>query len=426
MSNDGPQPAVPSSMRVGLNYPFSFNRFGGDIGPNPHVSLTQWNQERQLEQQGKERTIPLPPLFDNIDRNLENLERMGIDIVRYFMVANGFVYGNGPTNRNTPSPNPALPFFDWDFTVPPRTDRRFLFHFEELLKRFVKAGVQIIPSIVSFEFGGNSRSRDAKGLAPGGRSDVFKDAVKRSLFINTLLADLLTVARPFLSKKIIYAFEVMNEPFWNVSPFGPLSTAVPVPPPTPGAPFTLQGFMRVPEVDDAAMNQFFREAIQLIGALGFESTVGHRFFQDILDKVGASRFDTGSLPQFHYYAKPAFGFGDPQQIKGEKLFRPVFFNGRKKPFLGEFDSDFNTFGKAWTELGGNDTTFARLQLLEAEGCEVALLWPDKGPDENARKAQNLPLDVPDPIKLRQKTREQVVQFTRGSLPTNDATDNNFI
>jgi len=407
------RPAVPSSMRVGFNYPMSYNRFGADIGPNPHVGLPQWLAEQKLEQQGKERTLPLPPLFDHIDRNLENLLRMGIDIVRFFLLANGFVYGQAPKKRNTPPPNPGVPFFDWDFAPPFRTDRRFLFHFEELLKRFQKAGMQIIPSLLSFEFGGNSTSPDAKGLAPGGRSDIFKDLVKGSAFINTFLADMLMVSVPF--RKFIFAWEVMNEPFWNISPFGPLSSSVGPSPGASGPP--LQGLMRWPEVDIPQMNLFFAEATSLIENMGFESTIGHRFFQDILNKQTAAfgPFVQGSRPQFHYYAKPAFGFGDPQNIKGERLFS-IFFPGGRKAFLGEFDSAANRFGKPWGELGGGDTTLARLELLENEGCELALLWPDLGPPGQAFLAEQQRVVHDDPIKLLQSTREQIVAFTRGSLP----------
>jgi hypothetical protein len=73
-----------------------------------------------------------------------------------------------------------------------------------------------------------------------------------------------------------------------------------------------------------------------------------------------------------------------------------------------------------------DTTLNRLNLLQSEGCECALIWPDKGPNASARSAQNLPPDVADPIKLRDRTRKAIVQFTGGILPPDDVTDDAFV
>jgi hypothetical protein len=396
----GPQPAVPSRMRVGFNYPWSYNRMGGDIGPNPHVSLQQWSDEQHLEEQGLERNIPLPPLFDHIDRNLANLAGMGIEVVRYWIMANGLVYGQAPTH-SWPDLTPLGP---WDFSPPTRTDRRFLYHFEELLKRFAKAGMHIIPSLISFEFGGirGTPSPDdrAKGLAAGGRANIFTDATKRQTFINTILADFLTVSAPFQNS--ILAWEVINEPCWNVALFdvnGP----------------------KPQEVDSQNLNAFLRAATQLIESKGFASTIGHRFFGDLIPPPFqmmpyAPLVVTGNRPQFHYYRQSHLGVGDPPQIKGQNLFRSLSAVG-PKPFLGEFDSSVNRFGEPWPELSGNDTTTTRLELLQNEGCELALLWPDLGGGKAptaAAEQQHVVHD--DPIKLLPQTRQEIVNFTGGKLP----------
>jgi hypothetical protein len=407
-------PAVPRKMKVGFNYPMSFNRYGADIGPNPWVSLAQFQAETRLEQQGRAAQIPLPPLFDNLDRNLANLKRMGIEVVRLFTIANGFVYGNAPTPRNTPSPIPAAPFFDFDFTPPTRTDARFTLHFTEVLRRFERAGMQIIPSFIDFFFVANAGRADSKGLAAGGRADCINDATKRSTLLNTLLADLLMASLPF--QRQVFAWEVINEPMWCTSAFGPLSMP-PFSPPTAGR--ELAGLARMPEVTLDQMNVFLDDAIQLIENLGFKSTVGNRSFSDILDiSTGtAGPFRTGNRPQFHFYGK---FFIDGGGFKGQRLFRR-YFKDQQRAFLGEFDSDFNTFGRSWSDLA-QDTTFNRLSLLQDEGCELAMFWPDKSPDSGARQRQGLPPDVADPIKLRDRTRRAIVQFTGGVLPTDDVTD----
>jgi hypothetical protein len=343
---------------------------------------------------------------------------MGINLVRIFLLANGFAYGTGPVRRNTPSPSPSVPFFDWRFDPPTRTDERFKLHFRRLLERFDAAKMKMIPSLIDFQWVGNSLRSDDKGLAPRGRADCIKDKSKRATFLNTVLADLLMESIPFQDKKVIFAWEVMNEPFWTLTPFGPLSE----PDISPyDRDFPLAGLARIPEVSAVELNDFFHDAIQLIESLGFESTVGHRGFDEIFDRTTAqerSRLEIGTRPQFHYYSK---FFLDPPQIKGEGLFR-LFKNGRKA-FLGEFDSDFDLHkGRPWQELRNGDTTLARLELLQSEGCQLALLWPDKNADEAERRKRNLKLDVPDPIKLRNRTRAAIVKFTGGSLPEDDVTD----
>jgi hypothetical protein len=412
-------------MRLGFNYPWSLNRYGADIGPNPHVDLKQWQAEEALAKQNQLAAIPLPPLFVQLDRNLHNLRAMEISIVRFFLIGNGFNYvGFGPTWRGRASPNPSLPYYDWAFSPPLGTDPRFAFHFNELLVRFKKAHMQMIPSFIDFGFAGNSRPRDPKGLAPAGRADCISNPNARSIFLQTLLNDLLMTSAKPQHKDVIVAWEVMNEPYWNCSPFGPLTPNPPTNPRGEGPP-PLGGLARYPEVDDKQMNDFLGEAVQAIRAHGFASTVGHRFFRDIYDEQSqTARFVTGTMPQFHYYAKHAFGFGDPPQIRDTPLFtpHPVKSNGsaasqtQPRPFLGEFDSDLNRYGKPWPDLKA-DTTLERLKLLAASGCELAVIWPDLGgdsfPDEQARVLKD------DLIKLTQPTRKAIVAFTGGELPPDD-------
>ena len=161
------------------------------------------------------------------------------------------------------------------------------------------------------------------------------------------------------------------------------------------------------------MNEFLSVATELIKHKGFASTVGHRFFSDVVNNDSSESFVVSvDKPQFHYYAKSLAGFGDPFQIEGQGL-----FSGNPKPFLGEFDSDLNRFGWSWPELAahagsrgtayfaGKDTTLNRLNLLEKEGCELALIWGDL--DDSDKK---------DPIKLQQVTRQAIIDFTGGKLP----------
>jgi hypothetical protein len=404
-------------VKLGFNYPHSYNRYGADIGPNPHCPTKQWVEEKQLVERGQIAKVPPAPLFDHLRRNLDNLKKMRIEVVRFFLLGNAFNWeGTGPTRR-PPPPGPigVLPYHDWAFSPLLRLDPRFTLHFEQLLKAFREAGLQIIPSFIDFYFTGDSRGRDAKGLAPSGRADCINDQTKRQVFLGTVLREFLKVATRY--KEQIYAFEVINEPFWTYSPIGPLSNApVDV---IKANPDSLIGFARRPEVTEAAMNVFIGEAIELIAAAGLPSTVGHRFHGDLTTRASLQweatgppqsfLYYAGSKPQFHYYGKPTMGLGDPNQIKGAGLFAEGSLNG-VKPFLGEFDSDLNGFGNPWPELRGKDTTLERIKTIEAEGCELALLWPDQAELKGAK---------PDRIKLAQATREAVAKYTGGVLPPGD-------
>jgi len=144
------------------------------------------------------------------------------------------------------------------------------------------------------------------------------------------------------------------------------------------------------------------------------------------------RFSTGSLPPFHYYAKPVLGreisFGpyktDPRAIRGQRL-----FERDSKAILGEFNSDVNRFGKPWArDLGNRDSTLSRLNLLRDAGCELALLRPDYGPDDDAvigtairdkgRFVEERQICVDyDILKLLGSTREVISQFCGFRMPT---------
>lgn len=402
-------------MRVGMNYAWPYNLYGATFGPNPHVPLKRWRDERALSDRGQLGAIPAP-LLDQLRRNLDNLRKMKLEVVRLFLLSNCFNYeGHGPYRRQTP-PGP-LPYHDWEFSPPLRADPRFAYHLERMLSVFREAGLQVIPSFVDFAMVGRSRGRDEKGLAPGGRADLVNDASKRQQFLSTMLNPLLSASNKY--REQIYAWEVINEPYWCYSPIGPLSNADADAIKT--APDSFVGLARKPEVTFEQMNAFIGEAIELIHSKGFPSTVGHRFFRDLTDRKdlewngitppASFLYYAGSRPQFHYYTKPAYSFGDPYQIKGEGLFNGSKLPPGPKPFLGEFDSDLNVFGKPWPELQGSDSTLNRLKLLAAEGCELALIWPDHGTADKDAK--------PDPLKLAAATRKALVQFTGGVEPPPD-------
>src|SRR6476659_9124379 len=135
-------------MLVGFNYPVSHNRFGDQIGPELWVDPGTFAKYDRMEAAGDLSSIPLPGLFDKVDRNLANLKKMGVKVVRWFLLGNGNNYGPRPIEVWRP-PQKVSP----KFTPPSNLDKRFRRDFTELLSRFRKLEMQIIPSLISFEFG---------------------------------------------------------------------------------------------------------------------------------------------------------------------------------------------------------------------------------------------------------------------------------
>jgi hypothetical protein len=405
---------------VGFNYPVSYNAFGSQIGPNLWVSRDTWSKYNRLEAAGELSSIPLPPLFDHVDRNLSNLKAMGIKVVRWFLLGNGNNYGPTPFKvfvtatgtRDSPPPiqsSNAQYYTKYKFVPPAAVDRRFRRDFSELLSRFRKAGLQIIPSLISFEFAGDLvTGPGANSTWYAGRADAIRDPGARKLFLDTMLAEMLTASKGF--EKEIFAWEVINEPIWCCIRFGPLS-------PTAYSP-------RQAEVTVDEMKVFLGEAVARIEKAGFPSTVGHRYFDDL------TSFPVGTVPQFHYYAADHWynslggGKNDPKMKD--------LFKGRPKPVLGEFapvpfiptkDEAY----ASWTyEPYRTDSTLARLRLLESEGCDLALIWPDvpdkfdpskyDAKDHDLVKRLVKAVVEGDILKLTSKARSEIVAYTGGRLP----------
>src|SRR4029077_9925844 len=259
-------------MKVGLNYAWSHDRYGAQIGPNPWVSNDEWRAQGKLASAGEVARIPLPPLFDHIDANLWYLKAIGVSVVRWFMLGNGFNYG--PPSKDSPRLVPGFKATKARklepgraFDPPSEIDRLFTRDFEELLLRFKRAGLQIIPSLVDFTFGSTLKFTVdvVRGIGASGKADVIKDPRKRKVFFDSMLVGLLDVSAKYRDQ--IYAWEVMNEPVWLcLAAFSPLSPS--------------WWFDRVPEVSFAQMSDFLQEGIARINNYKFASTVGHRFRGD--------------------------------------------------------------------------------------------------------------------------------------------------
>lgn len=363
MGNDGPQPVVPG-FQVGFNYPWAFDDYGQNFGPIFFVPP---------EGQG------LPRWKKTLPERLKDLEFLGIKIVRWFILMNGLTYGKITVDsqgiiQTMQAPKERIPVekvvvgprgvrlhfigSGWAFEPPAQLDPLFIDHFRQMLQAFRDRNLQVIPSLVDFPFFAMPPLHlpfdSTRLLAPrdpnsgGGRTDIMTDPTKRRHFFDTVLEPLLQVSVPF--KDQIFAWEVMNEPSWLINTLTPVDND--------------------PTMNQTVLTTFLQEGLDRIHnhpEFAQKSTVGHRFHSDL------SKFPTGRIPQFHYYAK----FFDDNTIP------PA--GGNK--FIGEFAPDVNTLlfasiradqAAPWSELSGADNdVFNKLQLLASKGYKMAMIWPDE-------------------------------------------------
>jgi len=344
-------------MDVGINYPWFFNLYGWDFGPDPTgvKRPTRPNWEQSLR------------------ANLDILVGMKVKVVRSFILGNGFSYGAARQVKGLHGSMPDALYGVYTFDPPQVLDPLFSTYFKIYLDVFREKRLQTIPSLIDFGF-------FAPSDGPwGNRYEIAFQSKKRDMFLDTVLEEFLKISSPY--REQIYAWEVMNEPVWNTKPHGSV----------------------VPKsLTEEVMTEFLRAALDRIERAKFPSTVGHRFYSDF------KRFPntTGTKRQFHYYAKP----DDPQKI-------PPF--SETNAFIGEFngsnDGDGAFFDQSWSwpELGeeyrydAETRTFRRLKLLEDKGYPLALVWPDDGP--RGVKA--------DALKFSDRVRAGIVDFTHGFYGT---------
>lgn len=382
--------AVPP-IKVGFNYPWAFDEYGFNFGPVfffPSGGLPGWKN-----------TLP---------QRLDELKRLGITIVRWFILMNGLNYGKVttdsrgeiqkiqapaeriPIERNIPSQIGPLqvPSSGWEFDPPDLLHPLFIDHFRQMLQVFRDKRLQLIPSLVDFPFFAMPPNRlpfdQARSLAPrdrnsgGGRTDIMTVPSKRRQFFDSVLEPLLQASVPFENE--IFAWEVMNEPSWLINTFTVVDND--------------------PKMNKSDLVTFLNEALRRIEShpeFAEKSTVGHRFHSDL------SSLPTGRLPQFHYYGK-FFDDRSVPQATGNNFVGEIAV-ATNRLFFPQFRADQSA---PWPELNGSDRTdavFQRLQLLFAKkGYKVVLIWPD----ENDGSAHT------DRVKLSVAAQQSLRKFTSGS------------
>lgn len=308
-------------MRVGINYPWK--NYGWDFGPPPSsADGSPWG--------------PRAAWQATLDAELEAFRDLGIFALRWFILADGMMWGTGAA---APHPDLADPG-DWRFDDPPPLSEAFLDDFIDLLIRVERAGLQLLPSIVDFHlcFPGVPAT-DGAGLVKGGRADVLNDPRKRARLLDGVLEPLLQAAAPYRSA--VYAFELINEPEWCTQNSG----------------MGREWLNPKKTVALPAMLDYLREGASRINAAGFLSTVG--LFLQTVERWRPAEMGF-TLHQLHYY-------GEPDII-------PPHRNDYRWPLIvGELATAPH---RPWAELppGDGQTLYDRLALLRGKGYPAAFLW----------------------------------------------------
>jgi hypothetical protein len=379
--------AVVKKPLVGFNYPIAWNAygayFGGGLTPGAQPALDVWT--------------------DNLKVNLRKLrDELNIGVVRIFLLCNGFNYGSfTQARRGSPS----------TFSLPPKMHPKFKEHLEKMMLAFRDTSMMAIPSIIDFKAFGRkltlraglppktvngSRTKRIDPVTNGctDRQQIVQDKTMRQEFFGQMKENLLDPSIPFRSH--IYAWEVQNEPSWNFRTVA--SDAV-----AGGA-----------TVSKEEMRTFLREGVDLIdgitvnGQRAFNSTVGHRFLEDLDD------LPTGTRRQFHFYPYVLNLPLDLGTIPLRDTSLPRFEDSRA--FLGEIGIQDPAVGHGdlWPDLGGADAgdtrtrILARLQFVRQQGYPLVMMWTD-GLDGKGRSSV---APGPDPLQLSPESQAAVKEFMK--------------
>jgi hypothetical protein len=381
-----PQGAAASTnikMIVGFSYPWAYNKYGLNFGPRSVATTNPLDGSPG----GWSKTLPT---------HLEKLANLKVRIMRWFIMANCANYGSPPQEVESLGPGGEIRK-EWRFDPPPSLDRKFIDDFEIALEAFrtfneknPERKILFLPVWVDFGM------TLPYGHGGAGRADCLTNPKKRDHFLKTVLDEFLKTSARY--DEHIWAWEVMNEPYWSFATWNPLVSQSVPDPDKKGETKEVVPLIRVtnPLVDRSSMRTFLADAIKHIEAHGFESTVGHRFFDDM------RWFPTGSFPQYHYYARNFLGFADPAEVPRQSD-API-------AFLGEMGT--GDHGDPWPELKGADNdvsacTYARLKALEAKGHRIVLIWPSGG---------GPPAATHDAFSLGRDQCASLAKYTGGSVP----------
>lgn len=380
--------AANGKLTVGYNYPWPSNKFGVWIGPQDRQDRWPSNYAQIWKDL---------PFKKEITDNLKTLQDNGVEVIRWFLMGNGFNYGLPPrvTYAGTRDSGGAVKkVVRVDFDPPTQLDPLFLDHFQQLLEIHTTLKLKLIPSLISYQF---FSTVESTSTTAGGRGSVAEDSTKRNTFLSTVLGEFLRVSDSY--RELIHAWEVINEPAYDVRYL------------TPPQASALDRLPHLPFISKNNMVTFLSLALAWIKGKKYASTVGHRFASDLDSSTG---MPPGDLHQFHYYAQT---FGSSISLLDPNALPSSSSSGASA--IGEFGSAVGEgyesgqhppiadVGNPWKELKGADldpanTVYERLSLIKTLGYDLALVWPDLN-DHSDEVAANDLLKL-SPLKLASLNR----------------------
>lgn len=394
-----------NNLIVGINGPWC--KYGHDFGP-PITSVSgasatkpaqsdAWDTPLQASFEAQSPTLKGVTLDNRLEIQLDLLKTVGIQVVRWFLLADGWIFGT-----------PRLENGKWSYAVPSVIDPAFISRFKKMLQSFQKMGMQIIPVLLDYKFfldgqvdlgkdifthedvvltvdknspsvenfvlsqyknSGNLKRDDAdtvnwKLYIKGGKAALLEPK-NTDDFIRRFLDPLLDAADPF--KKQIYAWDVCNEPDEAVQEAAAAAVS------------KLQPLD--PRLLPTSLAAFLYQTVKRIAGKGFSATIGFKL-QSTFDSYFPTTTPIGQsmramdprlyLPQFHYYPEDA---QIPDLNKQKPAPRsPASSSTRSDTILGEFATRFNLNTPDWWEQTWPKDVELRLQRLDELNFGCALLW----------------------------------------------------
>lgn len=309
---------------IGINYPWL--NYGWDFGEPP----AGWTG-------GLDREAFRAAQLITVAGDLAHLRESGMDVVRWFVLADGLTYGSGE----------FAPREDGHFLVlPPGDDaiRSVVADFSAVLELCASAGVKLIPSLIDFHWCFSAQAAGS-GYAKCGRAAVLRDDIQRQIFLDTVLDPLLEASRK--RPESIYAWEPINEPEWCT--LGPAWKV-----------WERADQKKTTSLHD--MRAYIQESVSRINKSGFQSTVGFAHWDTI---AGWNAQDLGiSLQQFHYYAQAGAQLPAAREVTSQPCLIGEFASAPSMPWPSQTQS-----------------LDSRLRAASRLGYEGALVWSMKAADE---------------------------------------------
>lgn len=322
-----------------------------------------------------------------LDRDLSIFQSIGLDVVRWFILADGIMYAN-PVRRqvssNADRDDGELPRMRYFSCTPTDLSPGFLEDFEEVLRTCRRFGIKVLPVLIDGQgFFSQGFRRRSLGRDPvsGDEADVYRDTIidplfsrikggheeclsdatmsggtKLDVFLQRTLARLLDVSSGY--RDSIFAWELVNEP----------ETC------------TVNGHVELKSLEIQVMNNivpqrnmeaFLVRGSAMIRRHGFRPSVG---FQEVESLTGSpywtrvvAQVETAPGPrflrQFHWYRGDSRlpAFGGTRAMLGEFASNPrsTIDNSRFSYYFGHRmeRSIAQKFTYLQRQLGYNDLLF---------------------------------------------------------------------